>query len=298
MDNESRFDHIVGLIYDSAFNALCSDSIIDAISAELEASDASPGPQDAKRQVLRSYINRAAGVTPCLADAQIDNSLEQHPLLRRLTPHFARSAGLRNRVRELEQQQTIRQMEVALLPLGLVWIGAGQQVVSTHSRASELLSAQDGLRIHEDRLRAWISTDTERLTIALTAAFKLTNRKGRLLAIRRQGQPLPLLASVIPANTPPLTHHANPGRFALVILQIPDEAAIGLEHLQAIYGFTIAERALAEALLNNQTLEGFADAADVSRNTVRSHLARWFAKTGTSRQAELVRLLMLARPRL
>lgn len=44
MDNESRFDHIVGLIYDSAFNALCSDSIIDAISAELEASDASPGP--------------------------------------------------------------------------------------------------------------------------------------------------------------------------------------------------------------------------------------------------------------
>ena len=189
-------------------------------------------------------------------------------------------------------------MEVALLPLGLVWIGGGQQVVSTHSRATELLSAQDGLGIHEDRLRAWISTDTERLTIALTAAFKPTNRKGRLLAIRRQGQPLPLLASVIPANTPPLTHHANPGRFALVILQIPDEAAIGLEHLQAIYGFTVAERALAEALLNNQTLEGFADAADVSRNTVRSHLARWFAKTGTSRQAELVRLLMLARPRL
>jgi DNA-binding CsgD family transcriptional regulator len=34
----------------------------------------------------------------------------------------------------------------------------------------------------------------------------------------------------------------------------------------------------------------------VSRNTVRTHLAHLFAKTGTSRQAELVRLLMLARP--
>ena len=298
MDKENRFDHIVGLIYDSAHSEIGLDSVIDAIGVEFEASDASPGTQGTNRQLLRSYVNHAAGVTHGPANAPTDNRLKEYPLLRRLTPHFARSASLRNRVRELEDQQTIRQIEVALLPLGLVWIGSGQKVVSANSRATQSLSAQDGLGIHECRLRAWMSTDTERLTIALSAALRPTDRKGRLLAIRRQGQALPLLASVIPANTPPLPGHANPGPFALVVLQNPDEAAIGLEHMQAIYGFTNAERALAEALLNNQTLEGFADAADVSRNTVRSHLARWFAKTGTSRQAELVRLLKLARPRL
>lgn len=296
MDIESRFEHILGLIYDSAYSALGQDSIIDAISAELDVPGVSPGLQDPQRLSLRSFVNRATGVTAGTANAPKYNGLEEHPLLQRLTPHFARSANLRNRVQELEQQQVIRQMEIALLPLGLVWIGAGQKVVTANSRAMELLSAQDGLGIHEDQLRAWITTDTERLTIALAAALRPADRKGRLLAIRRQGHTLPLLASVLPANTSALTHHANSGPFALVILQNPGEVGVGLEHLQTIFGFTSAERTLAEALLNNQTLEEFADFAGVSRNTVRSHLARLFVKTGTSRQAELVRLLMLARP--
>ena len=111
---------------------------------------------------------------------------------------------------------------------------------------------------------------------------------------------MPLLASVIPVTAPPAGGQSAGGcddRFALIILQNPDEAAIGLAHLQCVYGFTAAECKLAEALLGNDTLESYAVRAAVSRSTLRSHLAHLFKKTGTCRQSELVRLLLHAQPR-
>ena len=135
------------------------------------------------------------------------------------------------------------------------------------------------------------------LGLALHNALRAEERKGILLALRRRDQPVPLLASVIPVMAPP-DGAVGPGtRFALVILQNPDEAAIGLAHLQWVYGFTAAECKLAEALLANDTLESYGERTAVSRSTLRSHLAHLFKKTGTCRQSELVRLLMLAQPR-
>ena len=53
----------------------------------------------------------------------------------------------------------------------------------------------------------------------------------------------------------------------------------------------------AKALLNNDRLESYGERAAVTRSTLRSHLAHLFNKTGTCRHSELVRLLMLAQPR-
>ena len=53
----------------------------------------------------------------------------------------------------------------------------------------------------------------------------------------------------------------------------------------------------AKALLNNDRLESHGERTAVRRSTLRSHLAHLFNKTGTCRQSELVRLLMLAQPR-
>ena len=207
-----------------------------------------------------------------------------------------RSASMRQRMHKLEEQQAIRQLELDHLPFGLVWIGPDLRVITVNMRADNLLKAADGRGLRDGRLYTWLATDLERLELALHAAMRPVERKSRLLAIRRRAQTLPLLASVIPAVLPPDATPAPCGPLALVILQYPDETSFGLKHLQVVYGFTTAERALAEALLHNETVESFADSTGVSRNTVRSHLARLFTKTGTSRQAELVRLLMLARP--
>ena len=271
MNSEDRFDHLIGLIYGTAHDgheAHGLATVMDAIHAELGALD-------------ESHEN---------ADS----------FMRRLSPHIARSERLHSRIQQLEQRQSFHQIELTHLPFGLVWVGAGLQVVTQNERACALLNAGTGICVRNNRLAAWVSTDMERLDLALHNALREDERKGILLALRRRDQSVPLLASVIPVMAPTDGAIAPGGpadRFALVILQNPDEAAIGLAHLQLVYGLTAFECKLAEALLNNDTLESYAERTSVTLSTLRSHLAHLFKKTGTHRQSELVRLLMLAQPK-
>jgi DNA-binding CsgD family transcriptional regulator len=60
------------------------------------------------------------------------------------------------------------------------------------------------------------------------------------------------------------------------------------------YGLTPSETRLALALLEGQSLRAAAAATAISYQTARSQLKQIFAKTGTRRQAELVRALLAA----
>lgn len=312
MDDEGRFDALVGLIYDSAHSGLDPVSIVDAISTELSALGIQVAQDEAQqRRLLLEFLEQLAKAPPDNASVfdalRSDSALLEledfaqgstaEKLLRRLSPHLARSLAIRKQLEQLQTQQAIRETELAWLPFGMVWVDSALQVVSTNARAEELLRAGDGLTVEARFLRASVPADETRLEQALRSALHPGQRQSRLMALRRSGQTLPLVLSIIPAPDSPGLKNAAKGPLALVIIQMPGEAAINLEHLQAIYGFTATERKLAEALLNNETLESYAEAANVTRHTARTHLAHLFAKTGTSRQAELVRLLMLAHPR-
>ena len=63
--------------------------------------------------------------------------------------------------------------------------------------------------------------------------------------------------------------------------------------LQARYGLTWAEAALAAALVNGARLSEHATERGIAITTARSQLKCCFRKTSTSRQAELVRLILL-----
>ena len=312
MDDEGRFDTLVGLIYDTAYSGLGTLSLVDAISSELSALGTPMNHDETvQKQLLMEFVDQLSDVPAEQASAfevlHTDSALLEleefargssaERLLRRLSPHLARSQAMRKRLQHLQSQKLIREMELAWLPFGMVWVDAKLRVLSTNARADSLLRGGDGLLMESQRLRASVAADSERIDHALHAALDPVQRQSRLMALRRHGQTLPLLLSIIPAPEAPGLEDAATGPVALVIIQSPGEAAINLEHLHAIYGFTATERKLAEALLNNQTLESYAESAHVTRHTARTHLAHLFTKTGTSRQAELVRLLMLAHPR-
>jgi DNA-binding CsgD family transcriptional regulator len=64
--------------------------------------------------------------------------------------------------------------------------------------------------------------------------------------------------------------------------------------IAAMFDLTPAESKITIALLHGGDLRGIAAAQRVSLETVRSHLKSVFAKTNTSRQADLIALLMRA----
>jgi DNA-binding CsgD family transcriptional regulator len=69
-------------------------------------------------------------------------------------------------------------------------------------------------------------------------------------------------------------------------------------HLRELYALTAVEARLAVCLSQGKSVDEAASAMGVTVNTARTYLKRIYSKTGVRRQTELVRLLLLALPRL
>jgi DNA-binding CsgD family transcriptional regulator len=77
--------------------------------------------------------------------------------------------------------------------------------------------------------------------------------------------------------------------FCAVPGRVPPPTA---EMLRALYGLTRAEAALVNELASGRSLEESAAALRISRATARNQLKVAFQKTGTHRQAGLLRLVL------
>jgi DNA-binding CsgD family transcriptional regulator len=59
-----------------------------------------------------------------------------------------------------------------------------------------------------------------------------------------------------------------------------------------LYGLTPAEAKVAALIVRGMSARQAAEGLAISYNTVKSHLKRVFAKTGTKRQGDLIRLIV------
>jgi DNA-binding CsgD family transcriptional regulator len=76
---------------------------------------------------------------------------------------------------------------------------------------------------------------------------------------------------------------------AVVFVTIPEEPQEApAELLRRLFGLTPAEARLSERLVQGRTVDEAARDLDISTGTARIHLKSVFAKTGVSRQTELV----------
>ena len=82
---------------------------------------------------------------------------------------------------------------------------------------------------------------------------------------------------------------------AVLFVTDPERSHSPIDHLVAdLFGLTEAEVRLVMQLLGGSTLTDAAETLGLSRNTVHSQLASVFRKTGTSRQSDLVRVVLRA----
>ena len=70
------------------------------------------------------------------------------------------------------------------------------------------------------------------------------------------------------------------------------------EVLRELFGFTATEARIANALVGGMSTEEISQAFLVRPDTVRTHVKRLLAKTGTRSHAELQKLLILLTPNL
>jgi DNA-binding CsgD family transcriptional regulator len=79
---------------------------------------------------------------------------------------------------------------------------------------------------------------------------------------------------------------------ALVFVSDPETQRTQADVLRTLYGLTPAEATVASLLAEGKSVKEIADRTTVRENSVRIHLKKIFDKTGTKRQAELVKVVL------
>jgi DNA-binding CsgD family transcriptional regulator len=180
------------------------------------------------------------------------------------------------------------------LTVGVILLSAKGHVLTTNPAAKRLLAGESGLEASRDGLRAESADDSIRLGQLIARATAAPagagpESAGFLTLSRKKGPPLQLVVS------PVRGFHTNETHPARAIVFIGDAAPkVGPTHetLSALFGLTPAESRLAMLLADGHSASAITQMVGVSRNTLKSQLSSIFQKTGTSRQAQLVRVLL------
>jgi DNA-binding CsgD family transcriptional regulator len=215
---------------------------------------------------------------------------EHHELLVMLVPHLQNALQMRRALGLAEARtRNAEAMLDASETASILLDGAGR-ILHMNQAAQQIALAADGFAVDIDRIVPTDSALRAEFGALLTAcaAADLGHPGGALALPRSTGaRPLQILIA-------PLRIAGNGGSAVRVLLLAtdPDHAIVFPDNvLRQIYGLTPAEIEIANALLTGLSLEEIARLRHVSGATVRAQMKRLLAKTQTSRQADLVRLL-------
>ncbi len=239
------------------------------------------------------------GITRSL---QADAFEREHVCLARLLlPHLSRAMQMQLRLACLGVERDSALEALDRLRHGVLVVDGRARVLHANSAAEAILRKGDGLGVDPVRQQLRASapgqTDVLRRLVAQAATgdhgIKASGeaRDQGVLRLERAAE-APLLLCVVPLRAE-AAWNVSRQPAALLLLSIPERKAPLplLASLRALYGLTPAEAAVAGRIGQAEGVEAAAAAMGVTPATLRWHLQRVFEKTGTTRQAELVRLV-------
>ena len=211
-------------------------------------------------------------------------------------PHVQRAVRMRMYMQRLAERAGLASVVLDHLHVPLLVLDAQGRVQLANAPAEALLRRQPLLAVvqgclHPQGLRAGqfaqlLQSACGTRGPAIAGGATLANAQGRPV--------LQLLALPLPARLQAFNPWARP--LALLVLHEPQQLPSLQQHLlEQLYGLTPAEARLALVLCQGQAPAQAAERLGISIGTVRSQLKAIFAKTGTGRQADLVRLLSALR---
>lgn len=212
--------------------------------------------------------------------------------------HARAAMQLRHRVAHMERE---RNAALALLDAGCdpMFVLDEQARMSLANEAAErMLREGDLLAQRGDVLRAGRVLEQDWVLPALREALDASRRHGGTdtLCIAVPGQAEDPLVYAIFA---PLVLEPGQVRVALIVRDLRRlSPRFDARQLQRLFGFTRTEARVANALLAGRRSEDVAVAWQVRSDTVRAHVKRMLAKTGTRNQSELQKLLLRLLPNL
>jgi DNA-binding CsgD family transcriptional regulator len=179
------------------------------------------------------------------------------------------------------------------LDYGLLLVDAGSLVHFASGKAQRQLQSGQ-LYVQAGQLRARTSGETVNLHRLVARCAHIGQVEGDDTASCRVGE---LLLQFAPLSERPPDSARTGGSLVAVFIIDPARATDpSAEQLRQQFGLTPAEAGLACEVVKGFGLVECAGRIGISQATARTHLHRVFEKTGTKRQAELVRKVLASRP--
>ena len=223
-------------------------------------------------------------------------SSDDSRLFRVLIPHVQRAVQLQLRLAAAEDPQNSSVEVLNRLRQGVLLVDETAKVHFANRAAEKIVTRGKGVHIKSDILRLDDPAQSRALGAMIESCVVTATRgdgqPGGRIRVRRGKLRPPLSILVIPLRPQaPWTRLYRP--CAIVFINDPEQrAVIQKESLIADYGLTGAEAALALEIIAGRRLQDAAERLHISVPTARTHLAHIFQKTGTGRQAELIRVLL------
>jgi DNA-binding CsgD family transcriptional regulator len=219
---------------------------------------------------------------------------EELHLLQFLIPHIQRAYLLHFQISALKSRNKSLQTALDMIPTAMVLLDSKGAIVAMNQAASRLAIVNDGLLATRNGLRAERSGESAQLEKLIAEAIATSTGEGlspagAVLISRKKGVSLQVLV------TPVRNVLFDTIRSVCAIAFINDPAQRirpAQDVLKMLFGLTPAECRVSLLLADGRAPGEIADILDVTANTLKSHLSSVYSKTDTSRQSQLVRLLV------
>lgn len=250
------------------------------------------------RFAIGSTILKSAGSAVKLgvlrSERQGPMSDRAQALLSSWMPTLQSAMRLRSRLVALEARNKVQWDVLDALPVGLFLLNAKAEVVASNKAGERLVSAGEGLAIGASGALVCRSpVDDRRLAAAITEALRgipsLAN--GGLLAVGRFSAGQPYTVQVMAVDGTALSLGGSV-RVALFVSD-PTRSLDGLElRLSELFGLTRSEARLTARIAGGQNLKEAARSLGITEDTARFVSKKVFAKTSTTGQPDLVRVIL------
>ncbi len=200
-------------------------------------------------------------------------------------PHVARALKLVDAVRVAEAEVAAGRAALDRLPVGVVFCRRDGSVDWSNQVARAFSGGPLPFSISARGITLARPGESRRLLRAIAAAVNGASDRVEAFSV---GGPLPPMLQLAVCPPHRATFLPDADRRAVVFVTDGRPRQLSAVLLQALYGLTPAESRVVAALCTGLAPVEIAQRLAVSKETVRSQLKAAFAKTGTSRQPELV----------
>lgn len=212
-----------------------------------------------------------------------------------LNKHFSRAIGLQKRMSFLEQSILRANSALDLVDFGLVLYGSEKTPLFINKLGRDICDDCDGLQFGKTGLiirdREAQKSYKDLLSKLFSSRIPDRSQAGGIVRVPRISGRKPYSIMVVPLAPAKKSMQFN-ANAAVLIFEPYLKKNSTAEVFQSSYGLTASEARLALELTNGVRLVDYSKQRNISVNTARTQLRAIFRKTETTRQPELVSLLM------